>query len=387
MKPPIDLELLKTELGQIVESMDDQLADKDQGELRDLLRRGEVGVAFEWLVACIAADELVLSPTLFRRIERAGHLMHLDRDLSEILGPLVAETENPNFNAEQAAMRPDEPDETSGPADEEGDAASSLPDLPMYEPDEDDDEDIEEGPRSILITGACGNLGRKLRAAWEDYYDLVLLDIAATPNDPDVIRADLSVLDDDWITHFHNVDTVIHLAAQPSEFSTWEELEKPNLDVLCNVFNAAALAGVERLIFASSNHAMGEYRNLGEMPITIDLPPRPDSPYGATKLMGERLGMSLARAFDLTFIALRLGWIQSGENRPETLPDEWARAMWLSNRDLVQLFECAVEADLDDRDFVIVNGMSNNSGMRWDLSLTAELLGYTPEDNAYAEEI
>lgn len=387
MKPPIDVELLKTELAQIVELMDDRLADKDQGELRDLLRRSDVGVAFEWLVACIAADEILLSLELFQRIQRAGHLMHLDRDLSEILGPLVAGTESPNLNAEDAAMRPEEPADHSGSSADEGDADSSLPDLPIYEPDEDDDEEFEDGPRTILITGASGNLGRKLRAAWEDIYDLVLLDIAATPDDPDVIRADLSVLDDEWITHFHNVDTVIHLAANPNEFSSWEELERPNLDVLCNVFNAAALAGVERLIFASSNHAMGEYRDFGEMPITVDLPPRPDSPYGGTKLMGERLGISLARAFDLTFIALRLGWIQSGENRPETLPDEWARAMWLSNRDLVRLFECAVEADLEDREFIIVNGMSNNSGMRWDLSLTAEFLGYTPEDNAYAEEI
>jgi nucleoside-diphosphate-sugar epimerase len=257
---------------------------------------------------------------------------------------------------------------------------------PEPEPDE-DDEDAEEGPRTVLITGACGNIGRKLRAAWAELYDLVLLDIAAGPHDPDVIPADLSELDDDWITHFHGVDTVIHLAANPSEFSTWEELEKPNLDALANVLHAAALAGVERLIFASSNHAMGGYRELGDMPITVHLPPRPDSPYGATKLMGERVGRSLARAFDLTFIALRLGWNQAGENEPETLPDEWARAMWLSNADLVRLFECAVEAEVGDRLFIVVNGMSNNRGMRWDLSDAAELLGYYPEDDAYAEEL
>ena len=108
---------------------------------------------------------------------------------------------------------------------------------------------------------------------------------------------------------------------------------------------------------------MGGYRELGDMPITVDLPPLPDGPYGATKLMGERLGRSLARAFDLTFIALRLGWVQEGANRPDTLPDDWARPMWLSNADLVRLFDCAVEAELDDRAFVVVNGMSNNRGI------------------------
>ena len=54
----------------------------------------------------------------------------------------------------------------------------------------------------------------------------------------------------------------------------------------------------------------------------------------------------LALAYDLSFVGLRLGWVQRGENRPETLPDEWALSIWLSNRDLVRLFECAIEADL-----------------------------------------
>src|SRR5262249_24198832 len=144
--------------------------------------------------------------------------------------------------------------------------------------------------------------------------DFVLLDHESASDQPDVILADLDVLDEKWLTHFHGVDTVIHLAANPNEFASWEELERPNIDALANVFHACALAGVERLIFASSNHAMGGYRELGDMPITVDLPPKPDGPYGATKLMGERLGRSLAEAFDITFIALRLGWVQPGAN-------------------------------------------------------------------------
>jgi len=263
--------------------------------------------------------------------------------------------------------------------------------------DEDEDEDdlgiddeslpeaIEEEPRTVLITGASGNIGRKLRTAWADVYDLVLIDEAAPPDDPDVIAADLRVLDDDWITHFHGVDTVVHLAANTDEFAPWEELIGPNLDALANVFHAAALAGVERVIFASSNHVMGDYRTLGEGPISVNMKPMPDGPYGITKLVGERLGKSLARAFDLTFIALRLGWIQEGKNRSETLPNDWARQMWLSNADLIQLFDCAVEAEIEDRSFVLVHGMSRNHGMRWDLSGAAELLGYLPKDDAFAE--
>ena len=69
----------------------------------------------------------------------------------------------------------------------------------------------------MLITGACGNIGRKLRAAWDEVYDLILLDSNPGPEDSEVFKADLSVLDEDWITHFHGVDTVVHLAANSNE--------------------------------------------------------------------------------------------------------------------------------------------------------------------------
>jgi nucleoside-diphosphate-sugar epimerase len=249
-----------------------------------------------------------------------------------------------------------------------------------------DEEQIGDEPRTILITGACGNIGRKLRAAWEDVYDLVLIDIAAGPDDPEVTVADLSEFDEEWMTLFHGVDTVVHLAATPNHQSTWEELVGPNMDAVNNVFHAAALAGVERIVFASSNHAMGGYRELGDIAITVELPPRPGNPYGAAKLMAERLGKSLSGVFDLTFVALRIGWNQAEENRPETLPDEWNKELWLSNGDLIRLFDRAVEADLGDCSFVVVNGMSNNHGTRWDLAGSFEAIGYVPQDDSFAED-
>ena len=300
-------------------------------------------------------------------------------------------------------MQPDEPRDneemltTEPPPEEQGheddDVVIVLPSsglriLDQVEIDEElDEDDSDDAPRTILITGACGNIGRKLRAAWGNEYDLVLIDKSAPPGDDEVIVADLSEWDESWVSHFDDVDTVIHLAGNPNEFSSWDELVKPNIDAMANVFNAAAYGGVERVIFASSNHAMGGYRNLGEMPITVELAPRPDGPYGGLKLVGERMGRSLASAFDLTFIALRIGWNQHGENLPETLPDNWARLMWLSNDDLVDLFESAVEADLGERNFLVVNGMSNNQGMRWDLTETSEWLGFEPSDDSAAEPL
>lgn len=131
---------------------------------------------------------------------------------------------------------------------------------------------------------------------------------------------------------------------------------------------------------------MSGYRGLGDIAITVEMPPRPGNPYGGAKLMAERLGKSLSGVFDLTFVALRLGWVQAGENRPETLPDEWNKELWLSNSDLLRLFNRAVEADLGDRSFVVINGMSNNHGTRWDLSDSFEAIGYLPKDDSFVED-
>ncbi len=291
-------------------------------------------------------------------------------------------------------MRPDtslEPEPTPAPTR----AHRPTLELPIIDPDDELDEDdatldnelaesIEDEPRTVLITGARGNIGRKLRDSWTDVYDLVLLDRTEDDGDDEVIGADLTAIDDEWITYFHGVDTVVHLAADSDSEASWDDLIGPNLDAMANVFHAAALAGVERIIFASSCHVMGGYRHLGEGPITVDLDPIPDGPYGAAKLFGERLGRSLAMAFDLTFIAVRIGCVLPGVNRPDDLSDDWTRGLWLSNTDLVRLFDAAVEAAIEDRSFVVVHGVSRNHGMRWDLSGAAELLGYLPIDDAFS---
>lgn len=237
-------------------------------------------------------------------------------------------------------------------------------------------------PRTVLITGAAGNLGRKLRAAWRDRYDLVLIDRHADPDEPDLIVADLSEWDDYWVEYFDEVDTVVHLAANPDEFAAWSELVGPNLDALANVMLAAAQAGVDRLVFASSNHVMGGYRGPGQTgPISVALPPKPGNAYGASKLMGERLGRAIASLFGVTVIALRIGWAQPGANRPETLdPARGDPSIWLSNEDLIRLFTRAIEADTGDQPFVVANGLSRNAGTRWTLHEAAEALGFEPVD-------
>jgi uronate dehydrogenase len=249
--------------------------------------------------------------------------------------------------------------------------------------------------KTVLITGAAGNLGAKLRRHLEGRYDLRLLDIAPA-GDTAIIPADLSRWDPGWADRFRGVDVVVHLAADPTAQQTWPKLVGPNVDAVINTYLAAVRAGVRRVVFASSNHVMGGYQDDPEPArLTTDLPPRPgtryvvngetrdSTAYGSAKLFGERLGKCHAEADGLSVIAVRIGWVRPGENRPEDVPLErgsWFRLMWLSNRDYCQLMERCIQADASLR-FAVVNGMSANTGMRWDIDHTRRLLDYQSQDD------
>jgi NAD+ dependent glucose-6-phosphate dehydrogenase len=252
---------------------------------------------------------------------------------------------------------------------------------------------------TVLITGAAGNIGKKLRSYLGSRYTLKLLDIP-TEGDPDLINIDLSHWDERLVELFEGVDVLVHLAADPHEHKTWEQLIPSNLDALSNVFIAAVKAKVPRVVYASSNHVMGGYaeetksgRWLGtaieHRPGThyqsADGVQCDSTPYGAMKLFGERLGKCYAQATGAVCIAIRLGWVNRiGENRPEDLPEEasdWFKLMWLSTDDMCQLLELAIVAPMEASTFLVVNGMSNNEGMVWDLEGTKSHLGFQPKDS------
>jgi uronate dehydrogenase len=258
---------------------------------------------------------------------------------------------------------------------------------------------MDEAP-TVLITGAAGNLGSKLRRSLEDRYPLRLLDLDPK-GDPAIVPADLSHWDPAWLNQFKGVEVVVHLAADPTAHQTWPKLIGSNVDAVINVFEAAARSGVRRVVYASSNHVMGGYKDDPEPArLTTDLPPRPgahyvvggqardSSAYGSAKLFGERLGKCYAAARGITVLAVRIGWVQPGANRPEDIPaerDAWFRLMWLSNRDYCHLMTRCIRAE-PLPPFAIVNGMSANTGMRWDIEYTRQLLGYEPQDDVTRPE-
>jgi NAD+ dependent glucose-6-phosphate dehydrogenase len=124
---------------------------------------------------------------------------------------------------------------------------------------------------------------------------------------------------------------------------------------------------------------MGGYRFAGRV-ITTELPPAPLNPYAISKLFCEEAGRAFSAATGISFIALRIGNIQPGENVPHAGMGLglWGQQMWLSNRDFIAGVHSAITAP--GVTFAVVNLVSNNPGMPWDLSHTQRVLGYVAAD-------
>lgn len=231
----------------------------------------------------------------------------------------------------------------------------------------------ESGFRRILITGAAGRIGRVLRAGLKGRYDLLRLsDIVplgeAGPGE-DLINSDIRDLAA-CEAAVKGIDCVVHLAGIPDE-DTWEKIHPMNLVGCYNIFEAARRQGVKRVIFASSNHAVGFHRRSRK--IDTDVVPRPDSRYGVSKVYGEALARLYADKYGLSCACLRIGSFQ-----PEP-QDVRQLSTWISFADTVHLVERCI--DYKDYHYLTIYGVSNNDRNEWDNS-KVDFLGYRPRDNA-----
>ena len=231
-------------------------------------------------------------------------------------------------------------------------------------------------PRTILITGAAGNLGRKLGDYLTAKGGYVLRRIDLDPRgDAAIAQADLAVQDQAWMDLFDGVDAVVHLAANGSPEAEWADLTGPNVDGLLNVLLAAAAHGTPRVVIASSVWAVAA-RHQGRDPLTAGPPDPGGNSYGATKLLAERAGRAFALARGLTVVALRVGACRAGENEPVATANAWEDGCWLSNIDMCAGFERAILAPMTG--FGVVNLTSANQGSRWSLAEAEALLDYRP---------
>jgi nucleoside-diphosphate-sugar epimerase len=229
--------------------------------------------------------------------------------------------------------------------------------------------------RIIVITGAAGNIGGKLCTHLEAVggYQLRLLDIDAR-GDPGIMQANLATYDEDWAKLFAGADAVVHLAANPNNGASWEELTGPNIDALLNIYLAAQRFGVRRVVFASSVWAMAGRLN-DDAPIDAGEPNPGHNRYGASKAFGERVGKAFAEVCGVETVALRLGGYAPDDKQPPLLL-RWEAECRISARDVCIGFELALKADVDG--FAVVNLISLNPGSRWSLTETNQLIGFEP---------
>jgi NAD+ dependent glucose-6-phosphate dehydrogenase len=251
----------------------------------------------------------------------------------------------------------------------------------------------------VAVTGAGGTIGTTLIRELSDRYDLVLIDRSAASDG--WLAADLADLE--GLTRaFAGCRAVVHLAAATDVAAPWEEVLPSNIIGTYHVFEAARHAGVERVVFASSNHVVGMFEATSgpslyhvDDPRTIDHREevRPDSLYGTSKVFGEAVGRYYAERYAMSVVCLRIGSVLPDDD-PDgpsvgegsgwlnlSVADRYRRlrATWLSQRDCGRLFASALDAEIG---WAVVFGTSANPRRIWDLDHAREAIGFEPLDSA-----
>src|SRR5437660_12618105 len=211
---------------------------------------------------------------------------------------------------------------------------------------------------SILMTGASGGIGTALRKLLPPIYPDLLLSDVRPPADLGAREkfkaAELSDLAQVEAL-CEGVDGILHFGGYSVE-GPWDTILQSNIIGCYNLFEAARRHGVERVVFASSNHAVGFYprhRRIG-----VEAATRPDSRYGASKAFGEALGALYAFKHGLRVTCIRIG------NVGDVPVDRRRLSIWLAPQDLVQLIRIGLEhADIR---YEILYGASDNARGWWD---------------------
>jgi L-arabinose 1-dehydrogenase [NAD(P)+] len=248
----------------------------------------------------------------------------------------------------------------------------------------------------VTVTGAGGRIGTRVLDALAERHDVTPVDRRAL----ELAGWETTVADvtdpEATATALAGQDCVVHLAAESASEATWEEVREPNLDGTWNVFRAAVENGLDRVVFASSNHATHMY-NVADpgqprsqrppaeaRPVAPDEPPRPSGPYGVTKIAGEAIGSYHADRHGIEVVNLRIGWVLDREalvERQSTPLADYARAMWLSPRDCREGLSKAISASLPENPLT-VNLLSANAERYLSLVEAMRALDYRPRDDS-----
>lgn len=224
--------------------------------------------------------------------------------------------------------------------------------------------------QTVVVTGAAGGIGTMLRRLLKGVYpDIRWSDIKSPPDlAPDEVFVSADLTDMAAVERLlDGAQGVVHLGGYSVE-GPWDTILQANIIGCHNLFEAARRRKVERVVFASSNHAVGFYPR--QRRIGVDDPVRPDSRYGVSKAFGEALAALYAYKHGLRVTCLRIG------NVTEVPADRRRLAIWLKPEDLVQLVRIGLEHP--DIRHEIFFGVSDNAQGWWD-NEAALRYGYRPQ--------
>lgn len=233
--------------------------------------------------------------------------------------------------------------------------------------------------KTLLVTGATGAIGTHLRREFAGRYTLRLSDLRPITNlapDEAFLPGDCASLED-MLRITAGVDAIVHLGGFSVE-GPWDTILQSNIIGVYNLYEAARRNGVRRVIFATSNHAIGFYRRDRRIDHTVY--PKPDSRYGLSKVFGEQVASLYADKYGVHSLCIRIG------NVNERPVDVRRLSIWVSPRDLAQLVAIGIEHPAVR--FEIVYGVSDNARGWWD-NANALRLGYRPQDRSedYADDV
>jgi uronate dehydrogenase len=245
--------------------------------------------------------------------------------------------------------------------------------------------------KKVLITGMSGLIGGLLKDELQaaEGYELAALNRSHVEG---VTNFQADIADLEAIKPaFQGQDVVVHLAAYLGG-QDWQGQHASNVLGTYNVFEAARLAGVKRVIFASSGNAIkgfetvppysdiaaGQYDRVPtDIPMITHQQTWPAELYGAAKVWGEALARHFTDAFDMSFICVRIGSVRP-TNKPASVREN---AIYLSHRDIAQMLQKCVDAP-DSVKYDIFFAVSNNRWNYRDISHAGEVIGYEPQDSA-----
>lgn len=229
--------------------------------------------------------------------------------------------------------------------------------------------------RKLLVTGASGRIGNVIYKGLreDERYDVLGADIE---EDQAQGIVEMDVADEARLAELtKGVDTVLHFAWMKDHDDFLGKVLQGNVSGAYKLYEAAVQNGVRRIVFASSNHATGYYKT-DEKTDPMD-PYRPDSFYGLSKCYIELLGRLYADQGKISSFNIRIGNFPE-DDRPHS---ERAGHIWISERDMLQLTLCCIEAD-EELKYLNLYGTSANSDNYYNIDYLEELIGYKPQDDA-----